>query len=252
MTQLQSLFDWAGSIGSWLSQRLSIGAPPETWVVLLGVVAVLVAVFVYPVWQATRNAVTIVHEMGHVVVARLCGRTVSGIKLHTDTSGVAVTRGRPHGLGMLLTALAGYPAPGVVGVALVGCAVTGHAGAALLALVLLLALALLLVRNLWGLLMVAGSLMGSGIVLWHGDPQEMTALVLILGIFLAVGSLRASWGLCVAHLRGALEQSDAISAAKASRVLPAGLWLGYFLVVTLICVVFVAWMSVSLVLLDLS
>jgi hypothetical protein len=112
--------------------------------------------------NAARNAVTVVHEMGHVGAALLSGRRVQGLGLHTDISGLAITRGSPRGTGMLLTTLAGYPAPGVVGAGSVWAATPGHTGAALMLLLAVLVIALLLVRNLWGLLIVLGSLMGAG------------------------------------------------------------------------------------------
>jgi Peptidase M50B-like len=72
--------------------------------------------------------------------ALLSGRRVQGIGLHTDISGLAITRGSPRGTGMLLTTLAGYPAPGVVGAGSVWAATPGHTGAAPMLLVLVVAL----------------------------------------------------------------------------------------------------------------
>src|SRR5439155_162713 len=85
------------------------------------------------------NAITIAHEGGHALVAVLAGRRLRGIRLHSDTSGLTLTRGRPTGPGMVLSLLAGYLTPSLLGVA----------GAVLLAagritLLLWLALALLL------------------------------------------------------------------------------------------------------------
>ena len=39
------------------------------------------------------------------------GRRLDGIRLHSDTSGLTVSRGKPTGIGMVLTAAAGYTAP---------------------------------------------------------------------------------------------------------------------------------------------
>ena len=39
------------------------------------------------------------------------GRRLAGIRLHSDTSGLTVSRGKPTGIGMILTAAAGYTAP---------------------------------------------------------------------------------------------------------------------------------------------
>ncbi|MDO4254309.1 MAG: M50 family metallopeptidase [Kocuria sp.] len=233
--------EWSGAPWAWLVARWSLGGEPTAWAALLAVGVVVATILVPPAWHAARNVVTVVHEMGHVGAALLCGRRVQGIRLHTDTSGLAITRGSPRGPGMLLTALAGYPAPGVVGAALTWAAVSGRAGAALMLLVAVLVAALLLVRNLWGLLVVLGSLIGAGLVLWRGEEQAVTPLVLVLGLFLAVGSVRAAWDLCAAHLRGDASQSDAVSAAQAS-LLPAAAWLGLFSVVTAACAGAALWL----------
>lgn len=201
---------------------------------LLALGVVLATVLVRPAWALARNAVTAVHEMGHVVVARLCGRRIQGIRLHTDTSGLAVTRGKPRGPGMALTALAGYPAPGLVGLALAWAGTTGRSGAALLLLAGLLLVALVLVRNAWGLVVVAASLLGTGAVLLEGSATAATAAALVLGAFLAIGSLRSAWDVARAHMDGDAAQSDAVSARDAL-ALPAPLTLSFFLLATGAC-----------------
>lgn len=239
---VEPLMRTAEAVVAWLRLRWSLSGQPGAWAVVMALAFVVVTTLVTPVWHAARNAVTIVHEMGHVVVAKLCGRTISGIKLHTDTSGLAITRGRPRGPGMLLTSLAGYPSPGLVGLGMTWAAVSGHAGAALLLLSLLLCLALLLVRNLWGVLIVTASLLGAGLVLHQADPRFVSALVLTTGAFLALGSLRAAWDLCREHWGGRALRSDAVSAA-ASGFLPAAVWLGFFVATTGVCAVWALWMT---------
>ncbi|GAB3579585.1 M50 family metallopeptidase [Calidifontibacter terrae] len=222
------------ALTDWVLDRLSLGSEVSPWMVALAFGLIALTAAYDPIWHTARNVVTIVHEMGHVLVARLCGRSISGIRLHSDTSGLAVTRGKSTGLGMLLTAVAGYPAPGVVGALLVWAATTAHAGAALIGVALMLVAALLLVRNLWGLLVIAVSLLGTLAVLNAGRPKVITALVLTVGVFLAIGSVRATWDLIRAHRRGDGTPSDAHDAARSS-VLPAVGWLGFFLAVTVTC-----------------
>ena len=50
-------------------------------------------------WPYTRMLVTITHEGGHAVAALLAGRRLQGIRLHSDTSGLTVSSGRPSGPG---------------------------------------------------------------------------------------------------------------------------------------------------------
>src|SRR5688572_18310971 len=84
---------------------------PQPWVVALSALAAFVIVTYTTSWQLTRGLITIAHEGGHALMALFTRRKLQGIRLHSDTSGVTVTRGRPNGPGMVLTALAGYLAP---------------------------------------------------------------------------------------------------------------------------------------------
>lgn len=84
---------------------------PDLWVVIATLVAALAVTVPHGVWRLSRNAITIAHEGGHGLVALLTGRSLSGIRLHSDTSGLTVSRGKPTGLGMILTAASGYTAP---------------------------------------------------------------------------------------------------------------------------------------------
>lgn len=201
--------------------------PPALVGIVLGVIAVLL--LVPPVWRIARNGVTIVHEMAHVIVARLMGRRIHGIRLHTDTSGLAISSGKPRGFGILLTSIAGYPGPGIAGTAMLWAAAEGYGGASMTLLAALLAVAFLLARNVWGVLTTAAALAGTAWVLWQSDPLIVSATALGVGMFLTAGSLRTSIDLLLAHVRGDAAESDAVSAARNS-LIPAFVW----------CVVFCA------------
>src|SRR5690242_1749236 len=99
---------------------------PSHWLVLATGLLALAAVLMRGAWHVTRNAVTIAHEGGHGLLALLSGRRLDGIRLHSDTSGLTVSRGKPHGLGMVLTAAAGYTAPPLLGLAGAGLLAAGH------------------------------------------------------------------------------------------------------------------------------
>ena len=88
-----------------------------TEVLLETALGALLLVAVRPVWRRTRHVVTIAHEGAHGLAAVLSGRRLAGIRLHSDTSGLTVSAGRPTGPGMVLTLLAGYTGPGLFGLA---------------------------------------------------------------------------------------------------------------------------------------
>ncbi|MGD7733835.1 M50 family metallopeptidase [Propionibacteriaceae bacterium G57] len=203
---------------------------PEPQVVaLLGGGALLLVVFAWPV---VRMLVTIVHEAGHALVATLTGRSLSGIRLHSDTSGLTVTRGRPTGPGMVATLTAGYTAPGIVGLAAALVLASGHAVGLLWAWVAALAVMLLFIRNFYGLLVmvVVGGLIGAAT--WYLDPLSQSWLAYLLTWLLLLSAPRPA----VEVIRRPSSTSDAAQLARITRV-PATMWNLYFLLITLACLV---------------
>lgn len=95
-----------------LWERMSAVSPaPAPWIVQLTAVVAVILVLEPHAWRITRNVVTIVHEGAHLVVALLFGRTLKGVRLHSDTSGVAISSGKPTGIGVVLMTFAGYVVP---------------------------------------------------------------------------------------------------------------------------------------------
>jgi hypothetical protein len=132
--------------------RITATVPALSTTALLLTAAVALVLVLHPVsWRATRHAVTIAHEGAHGLVALAAGRRLSGIRLHSDTSGLTVSAGRPTGLGMVLTCAAGYTGPGLFGLGAAALLAAGHAIGLLWALLLLLALLLVQIRNWYGL-----------------------------------------------------------------------------------------------------
>ena len=105
-------------------------------------------VAVPPVWQVLRLAVTLVHELGHALVGLAVGRRFTGFVLRGDMSGHAVTVGPARGIGRVLSTWAGYPAPAVVGAAMVWAAGRGWAAPVAHLVLVVLLVALLRVRSL--------------------------------------------------------------------------------------------------------
>ncbi|WP_210508781.1 M50 family metallopeptidase [Naasia sp. SYSU D00057] len=203
------------------------------WVAL----AVAVLAVLPPVWRHSRHAVTIVHEAGHGFAATVTGRRLSGIRLHSDTSGVTVSVGRPRGPGMALTLLAGYPAPALVGLGTAWLTGIGHAAAALWALLLLVVLVLVQIRNWFGLwsVLVAGAAVFAvtwwAPTAWHGFAATAVSAFLLLGGVRTVGELQS------ARRREGRGRRGTTDADQLSRVagLPGIAWVGLFLLLALAC-----------------
>jgi hypothetical protein len=205
--------------------------PPGGLVLATAALALLV-VAVRPAWRLARNGITIAHEGGHALVAVLVGRRLSGIRLHSDTSGLTLSRGRASGPGMALTLLAGYVAPSLLGVGGAWLLDAGRITLLLWVSLLLLFAVLLMIRNLYGLLAVL--LVGGGVfaVTGYAEPELQAAFAYAVVWFLLIGGVRPVVELQALRWRGRTPDSDADQLARVTRV-PGLLWVGVFGVVNL-------------------
>ena len=142
-----------------LWERLTGTQPvPPVWVVAVAGLAALAVVLDVRLWHVTRNAITIAHEGGHALLSVLSGRRLEGIRLHSDTSGETVSRGKRTGPGMVLTAFAGYVTPPLLGAGAAVLLFTHHVTLLLWAFLALLLAAFVMMRNAFGIVvaLVAG------------------------------------------------------------------------------------------------
>ena len=218
-------------LGRLRDQALSAQPLPPVWLVLLTFALAVALIVPRRVWPVTRNAVTIAHEGGHAFVALATGRQLSGIRLHADTSGVTVSRGRPTGIGMVLTMFAGYPAPAVLGLGAARLLRSGHADALLVMSVVLLVLLLIQIRNAWGALtvVVTGGALAMAVVYAPSTARAGTGY--LLAWFLLVAGFRPVIELWRARRVGQAPDSDADQLARLTGI-PGGLWNAMFGAVT--------------------
>ncbi|MFE1298515.1 M50 family metallopeptidase [Streptomyces sp. NPDC058731] len=205
---------------------------PDLWVVLATMVAALAVVVPHTLWRIARNAITIAHEGGHGLVALLTGRQLTGIRLHSDTSGLTVSRGKPYGLGMILTAAAGYTAPPLLGLGGAALLAAGRITLLLWIATALLVAMLVMIRNAYGALTVL--LTGGTFVLvsWLTGPQVQAAFAYAVVWFLLLGGVRPAFELQAKRSRGGAGDSDADQLARLTHA-PAALWLFLFHAVSL-------------------
>lgn len=214
-----------------LWDRATATQPPLSWEasLLLGLLALLVT-WSPQGYRVVRHLVTLVHEAGHAAVAALVGRQLHGIRLHSDTSGVTVSRGRPRGPGMVATLLADYPAPALVGLAGAFLLGAGYAAAVLWALVLTCAVILLLVRNLYGLWVVLVLGVGVAVLSWTAPAEVLSGSAYLVVWALLLAAPRAVVDLH-RERRARRGGSDADQLRRLTG-LPAWLWTAVFWVVT--------------------
>lgn len=197
--------------GLW--ERVTSTQPDLDWPLALAMAGLALLLAWSPAgYRAVRHLATLTHEAGHAAVAVLSGRRLSGIRLHSDTSGVTLSRGRPRGPGMVLMLAAGYPAPAVVGLAGAWLAGAGYAAAWLWSFVLLCALMLLLVRNLYGLWVVLVTGVAVAALSWAASPLVLSAVAQVV-----------AWSLLLCAPRAVVElQRQRRRARSGQRRRPAG------------------------------
>lgn len=193
--------------------------PDAPFVLATGVLALLL---VLVAWPRVRLGITVVHEAGHALVAVLAGRRLSGIRLHSDTSGLTVSLGRPRGPGMMAMLAAGYLAPALLGLLAAYLLGQGRAVGLLWLLVLLLAGLLVWVRNGYGLLVLV--VLGAGLfaLTWWGSAQAQSVAAYLVTWTLLLAAPRPLVELLGRGRRGS-RTSDPAQLAALTHV-PAVLW----------------------------
>lgn len=200
----------------------------------LTIAAAAVLVLVPALWQVSRHVITIAHEGGHAVIATLSGRRLGGIRLHSDTSGLTVSSGRPSGLGMVLTLLAGYTAPALLGLGAAWMLSLGYDIGLLWLLLAALALLLVQIRNwfgLWSVLVTAAVVFG---VTWFGSPPVQSVFALLITAFLLLGAVRTVIELQRSRSRSRGTSSDADQLARLTHI-PGVVWVVVFFGAAVAC-----------------
>ncbi|WP_405998623.1 M50 family metallopeptidase [Streptomyces sp. NBC_00829] len=220
------------SLGDLWDRVFGTQPAPQQWLVIATGLLALAAVAPHSLWRISRNAVTIAHEGGHGLVALLTGRRLDGIRLHSDTSGLTVSRGRPTGLGMILTAAAGYTAPSLLGLGGAWLLAAHHITLLLwLATALLIAM-LVMIRNAYGALTVILTGAAFLLVSWLTEPGVQAGFAYAAVWFLLLGGVRPVFELQSKRRHGGAPDSDADQLSRLTHAPPA-MWLFLFHAVAL-------------------
>jgi Peptidase M50B-like len=225
-----------------LLDRLLEAQPEPPHLAIVGTALLALVVVGMPrAWRLSRNVITIVHEGGHALVALLSGRRLQGIRLHSDTSGLTVSAGRPTGPGMVFTLFAGYPAAPAVGLLGALLLTTGRITSMLAVALVLLPLMLVMIRNLFGVLSVVTTWALIFAVAWFTSPQVQSVFAYAAVWFLLLGGVRPVLELNRQRRRGRLPYSDADQIGRLTRV-PPMVWVGAFLSVAVLALIAGGWL----------
>ncbi|MET4704723.1 M50 family metallopeptidase [Frigoribacterium sp. UYMn621] len=214
--------------------------------VLLGILAVAAALSLpRSTWRWFGLFTTLVHELGHAVAAILTGRVVHGIRIRPNHSGDAMSSGQGT-LGAVVSGVFGYPAPAIVGAAQLWSVFNGYTAIALFAGGVLLLLTLVVIRNVFGALIVLASAAVSAALWFYAAPVVQGYALLVIGIALIVGSIRGLGTVIGVHVwrRDQLATSDAYLLFRRTGV-PSPFWLALFTVLIGGCCVLAVWSYLS-------
>ncbi len=200
---------------------------PPLWLVVGSGALALAGVASARVWPITRTVVTIVHEGGHAMVALATGQRRVRVRLYRDTAGETVSASGAAGVGIALTAAAGYPAPSLAGLGAAAMLAAGHVtGMLLLGLVLLAGLAVA-VRNPYGMLAVLATGATLAVICLYASALIQAGFGYAMTWFLLFGGVRPVMELHRQRRRGRTQRSDADQLARLTRM-PGGAWVTIF------------------------
>ncbi|EAR24213.1 putative integral membrane protein [marine actinobacterium PHSC20C1] len=209
-----------------LARTTPVEISPTLLIVIVAVAALLS--IPQPIWKWFGLFTTLVHELGHAIGAILTGRFVHGMKIRMNHSGEAVSSGRGK-LGSAISGSLGYPAPAIVGAIQLWCVTQGYTAIALFVGGAILVFTLLVIRNLFGFLVVAVSAAASAALWLWATPEQQSYVLLVIAIALLVGSVRGLATVVSVHTRrrDQLSTSDAYLLFKRTGI-PSVVWLLLF------------------------
>jgi hypothetical protein len=217
---------WQRTDAAWHHAFTAQPLPPR-WLVLGSGVLALLVVGSPRAWQLARTVVTIVHEGGHAMMALATGRRLGGVRIYRSTAGETRSAGRAEGVGVALTAVAGYVAPPLLGLGAAALLAIGHlTGMLLLSLVLLAGLAFA-IRNAYGMLAVLVALLTVAIVCLYAPATVQAGFGYVMTWFLLLGGIRPVAELARERRWGGAGRSDADQLARLTPV-PGGAWVMIF------------------------
>lgn len=181
-----------GVVATQLESWFGVPMLPDRTSSLVGL-GVGVLASIGPFWKLTRYLGTYAHEIGHATIGALIGANLDDVRIHADSSGLAVYR-IPASWGRLrhcMVAAAGYPAPGIVGCATIAAAVAGYGRAWLAYMTIVIATVVALqVRNLWGVISGLGIVAAGYAISRLPVSEVVVAMTLAVGAVLNIAGIR--------------------------------------------------------------
>lgn len=182
-----------------------------TFAQVAGMTAVVATLSFIPlVWKLVfTHLITLAHEYGHAFIGIFTNGEIRHIKIRWNSTGETATA-RPVSfipLGTILTTLAGYPAPVLLGAFLLTAVDETWRDWATMAILIFGVFCFLFIRNFFGLIMALLWIAFFGYLAWF-NPTIEADIMMWAGIILVVGGAKDLFSLCVMWKRGQAEGSD--------------------------------------------
>jgi Peptidase M50B-like len=153
--------------------------------------AIVAFVIAVPLWRISMYAITLAHEGGHALIGLILGGKLAKKKIVLNRDGGGATHLVIGGLGRFLMLLAGYLGPSAVGYAGVQMLIHGFDPRTILIINLVFAIfVLVLTRNLFGLLVAAGTAALLWTVAMRAAPDVQRVFAYVWVWFMLIGSTR--------------------------------------------------------------
>jgi hypothetical protein len=151
--------------------------------------AVVAFVLALPLWRFSMHAITVAHEGGHALVGMVLGGKIKRIEI--GRAGGGATTLAISGLPRFFELLAGYLGPSVVGFAGAQMIVHDFSPRSVLILSLVFTcFVLILVRDFFSLLVVAGTIAVLWTVAMRAEPPAQLSFAYVWVWFMLMGSTR--------------------------------------------------------------
>lgn len=178
---------------------------------IAGMTAIVAVLSLVPwVWKfAFTHLITLAHEYGHAFIGVFTRGEIRHIKIRWNSSGETSTARADTflPLGTILTTLAGYPAPILLGAFLLTSVDETWQQWSTMILLIFGVFCFLFIRNFFGLIMALIWIAFFGFLAWFSPPNAGD-ITMWAGLILMVGGIRDLFALFVMWLRKQADGSD--------------------------------------------
>lgn len=166
---------------------------------------------------------TLIHEIGHALMAILTGGRVQSIKLFANTSGEAWSRNTK--LGQIPTTLAGYPFASVMSLVLLYYLDQQEYTIIMTIIAVFVIVSFVFwIRNLYGLVWVMSFMYMLYRTLTASNPVYITHIITLLVCIIYIEAVEKALTILILSIRQPKNAGDASILRRATLIIPAPVW----------------------------